>query len=313
MKVIILDTVHPVLLRGLEDMGAELVEDYESSKLEVMEKMAEYEGMIIRSRFPVDKDFLSKANNLKFIGRVGAGMENIDIPFAENKNILLISAPEGNRDAVGEHALGMLLMLANNLKRSDEEVRNGQWRREANRGFEIGGKTIGIIGYGNMGSAFAKKLAGFKVEILAYDKYKSGFANDKVKEVSLKELQERSDIVSLHIPQTEETIAMVNSEFINAFEKDFYIINTARGRVIETTALVQGLKDGKLKGACLDVLEYEKASFENMFSQELPEAFEYLINSDKVILSPHIAGWSHESNEKMAKVILEKIKIRLNR
>ncbi len=322
MKVLIIDTVDPILTDGLRGLGFELEEDYKSSKAEIMAKLPNYEGMVIRSRFPVDKTFIECGTSLRFIARVGAGMENIDIPFAESKNINLIKAPEGNRDAVGEHAIGMLLMLFNNLKRADAEVRNGQWRREANRGLEIQGKTVGIIGYGYMGSAFAEKLQGFGCKVLAYDKYKSGFGNVYVEETSLTDLQKYADIVSLHIPQSEETLGMVNSDFINAFAKPFYLVNTARGKSVKTADLVDALKSGKVLGACLDVLEYEKASFEDMFvevrprpsatpskgGQNMPAAFQYLIEAENVILSPHIAGWTIESNQKMAQTIVNKVK-----
>ena len=328
MKVLLIDTVDSSLSNGLRQMGFELEEDYTSPKEDIANKLSAYAGMVIRSRFPVDASFMEKGTNLKFIARVGAGMENIDIPFAESRGIHLIKAPEGNRDAVGEHAVGMLLMLFNNLKRADAEVRQGLWRREENRGLEIHGKTVGIIGYGYMGSAFAEKLKGFGCSILAYDKYKKGFGNEFVKEVSLEELQREADIVSLHIPQAPDTLGMVNESYINAFAKPFYLINTARGKSVITADLVKALKSGKILGACLDVLEYEKASFENMFSTissagggaqragvdssseiatSLPEAFQYLIQSNKVILSPHIAGWSIESNKKMAQVILDKV------
>ncbi len=320
MKVLLIDTVDPLLSEGLHKMGFELDEDYQSSKSEIEEKLAEYNGIVIRSRFPVDANFIGHGGNLKFIARVGAGMENIDIDFAESRNIHLIKAPEGNRDAVGEHAVGMLLMLFNNLKRADAEVRQGIWKREANRGLEIQGKTVGIIGYGYMGSAFAEKLRGFGCRVIAYDKYKTNFGNEWISEVSLDELQAAADIVSLHIPQTPETLAMVNSTFIEAFAKPFYLINTARGKSVKTEDLVKALKSGRILGACLDVLEYEKASFESMFVTSpvdtnkadkltrLPEPFQYIINSDKVILTPHVAGWSQESNKKMAQVILEKVK-----
>ena len=308
MKLLILDTVHPLLTEGLRQMGFQLEEDFVSPEERIMERLKGVGGIIIRSRFPVDAGFIEAAPDLRFIGRVGAGMENIDAEAARKMSVELISAPEGNRDAVGEHALGMLLMLLNNLHRADREVRTGDWRREANRGYELQGKTLGIIGYGNMGSAFAEKLYGFGTRIIAYDKYKSGFGNSKVREVSLGELKSEADVVSLHIPQTRESLGMVNDDFIESIGKAFYIINTARGRVVETAALVRGLKSGKIKGACLDVLEYEKSSFEDLFSADLPEDFRYLVESDKVVLSPHIAGWSHESNEKMARVILRKVR-----
>lgn len=317
MKILFIDTVDPLLREGLIDIGFEVDEDYQSTREEIMKKLPAYGGIVIRSRFPVDSDFMAKATNLKFIARVGAGMENIDMPFAKSRHIELLNAPEGNRDAVGEHAVGMLLMLFNNLKRADAEVRQGIWRREANRGIEIHGKTVGIIGYGNMGSAFAEKLKGFGCRVWAYDKYKKGFGDEWVREVKLEELQSETDIVSLHIPQTLETIGMVDKTFIDAFARPFYLINTARGKAVHTADLVEGLRSGKVLGACLDVLEYEKASFENMFSAEesdktsgssLPPAFQYLVEAQNVVLSPHIAGWSHESNRKMAEVILKKIK-----
>lgn len=308
MKVLVLDTVHPVLLQGLKELNYEIVEDYSSSKSEILPSMNEYFGLIVRSRFPIDLEFLKAGSQLKFIGRVGAGMENIDQVFAKELGIHLISAPEGNKDAVGEHAIGMILMLFNNLKRADLEVRQGIWKREQNRGLELSGKTIGLIGYGNMGSAFAQKLRGFDVEVLAYDKYKSGFSNDTVKEVSLAELKLNSDVLSLHIPQEPDTLGMVNDEFIDDFAKNFYLINTARGKSVNTRSLVKALESGKIKGACLDVLEFEKASFENMFDSEIPKEFQYLINSEKVVLSPHIAGWTIESNQKMAQTIIDKLK-----
>lgn len=308
MKVLFIDTVHPVLLEGIKGLNYNIVEDYSTSKSELLPKMKEYSGLVLRSRFPIDKEFLKTCTKLKFIGRVGAGMENIDIPFAQEMGIQLISAPEGNRDAVGEHALGMILMLFNKLKSADNEVRKGIWRREENRGLELNGKTIGIIGYGNMGSAFAEKLKGFGVGIMAYDKYKTGFGNENVKEVSLVELQRETDVLSLHIPQAPETIGMVDDDFINGFAKNFHLINTARGKSVNTKSLVNALEKGKIQGACLDVLEFEKSSFENMFDSKIPEEFEYLIASDKVLLSPHIAGWTIESKRKMAETIVEKLK-----
>ncbi len=308
MKVLVIDSVHQDLLQGLRDLNFEIIEDYSTSKEKLIPKLGEYNGLILRSRFPIDKDFLKAASNLKFIGRVGAGMENIDIPFAKKMGIHLLSAPEGNRDAVAEHAIAMILMLFNNLKRADDEVRNGIWRREENRGLELSGKTIGIIGYGNNGSAFAKKLMGFGSEVLAYDKYKKGFSNNIVREVELDELKMKADILSLHIPQNPETINMLNQEFIDGFSKDFYLINTARGKIVNTKALIEAIEKGKILGACLDVLEFEKSSFENMFDGEMPAEFQQLIKTEKVILSPHIAGWTQESKQKMAATIIQKLK-----
>lgn len=301
-----LDSNHPVLKKGLTDAGFEVEEDFRSPPGEVAKSLSEYQGIVVRSRFPISREFLSHGS-LNFIGRVGAGLENIDLKACNELGIEVFNAPEGNRDAVGEQAIGMLLSLFNNLKKADIEVRTGVWKREENRGYEIQGKTIGIIGYGNMGSAFAKKLSGFDARVIAYDKYKQGFCSKVVEEVSLSRLQEESDVISLHIPQTEETVHMVNENFIDACARPFYLINTARGSAVKTTSLVDGIKKGKIKGACLDVLEYEKSSFENLFSGQLPEAFDYLTKSENVVLSPHIAGWTHESNQKLAQVIVDKI------
>ena len=316
MKILHLDSNHSLLLNQLNDLGFNNDEDYTSSKDEIEAKIHLYDGIIIRSRFTIDKYFLDKATNLKFIGRVGAGLENIDCEYAESKNVYLIAAPEGNRNAVGEHSLGMLLSLFNKLNKADKEVRNGKWLREDNRGIELDGKTVGLIGYGNMGKSFAKKLRGFDVEVLCYD-IKPNVGNENCKQVSLQELQEKADVLSLHIPQTELTMNMVNSDFINQFKKPFWLINTARGKSVITKDLVTGLESGKVLGAGLDVLEYEKKSFENLFQKnvasstvEMPEAFEYLIKSEKVILSPHVAGWTIESKEKLAQTIVDKIKVK---
>lgn len=314
MKILHLDSNHPLLINQLNDLGFINHEDFTASKSEIEAKIEDYDGIIIRSRFTIDKTFLDAAINLKFIGRVGAGLENIDCDYAEEKGVYLISAPEGNRNAVGEHALGMLLSLFNKLNKADKEVRQGKWLREDNRGLELDGKTVGIIGYGNMGKAFAKKLKGFDVEVLCYD-IKPNVEDENAKQVSLKELQEKTDVLSLHTPQTPLTLNMVNKDFINSFKKSFWLINTARGKSVVTQDLVEALKSGKIVGAGLDVLEYEKSSFENLFKssgasgeKEMPTAFEYLINSDCVLLSPHVAGWTVESNIKLAQTIVDKIK-----
>ena len=307
MKILHLDTNHSLLINQLNDLGFQNDEDYTSSKEDIEAKIHDYDGFIIRSRFSIDKAFLDKATNLKFIGRVGAGLENIDCDYAEQKGIALIAAPEGNRNAVGEHSLGMLLSLFNKLNKADAEVRDGKWLREANRGIELDGKTVGLIGYGNMGKAFAKKLRGFDVEVICYD-IKDNVGDDNCTQVSLQELQEKADVLSLHIPETPLTINMINAEFINGFKKSFWLINTARGKSVVTKDLVSSLKSGKISGAGLDVLEYEKSSFENLFSTEMPEAFQYLINSENVLLSPHVAGWTVESKEKLAQTIVDKIK-----
>ena len=308
MKILHLDTNHPLMLNQLNDLGFTNEEDYTSSKEEIEAKIHLYDGFIIRSRFSIDKHFLDKAKNLKFIGRVGAGLENIDCDYARTKNIELIAAPEGNRNAVGEHSLAMLLSLFNKLNKADKEVRNGKWLREENRGIELDGKTVGLIGYGNMGKSFAKKLRGFDVKVLCYD-LKNNVGDENCTQVSLKELQEKSDILSLHTPQTDLTKNMINANFINSFKKNFWLINTARGSAVVTKDLVAGLQSGKVLGAGLDVLEYEKSSFENLFSDvKMPEAFQYLIDTDNVILSPHVAGWTIESKEKLAQTIIDKIK-----
>jgi D-3-phosphoglycerate dehydrogenase len=307
MKILHLDTNHSLLISQLNNLRFTNHEDYTSSKEEIEAKIHDYDGIILRSRFTIDKQFLDAAKNLKFIGRVGAGLENIDCDYAESKGITLIAAPEGNRNAVGEHALGMLLSLFNKLNKADAEVRAGKWLREANRGIELDGRTVGLIGYGNIGKAFAKKLRGFDVEVLCYD-IKDSVGDANAKQVSLKEFQEKVDVVSLHTPQTLLTLNMINSEFINAFKKPFWFVNTARGKSVVTSDLVSAIKSGKILGAGLDVLEYEKASFENLFSTEMPEAFQYLIQSQNVILSPHVAGWTAESKEKLAQTIVEKIK-----
>jgi D-3-phosphoglycerate dehydrogenase len=308
MKILHLDTNHALLLKQLSELGFTNDEDYTSSKKEIEAKINLYDGCIIRSRFSIDKAFLDKATNLKFIGRVGAGLENIDCDYAVTKNIELIASPEGNRNAVGEHSLAMLLSLFNKLNKADKEVRNGIWLREENRGIELDGKTVGLIGYGNMGKSFAKKLRGFDVNVLCYD-IKPGVSDVNCKQVSLSELKERVDVLSLHTPQNQDTKNMINTGFINGFKKNFWLINTARGTSVVTKDLVESLKAGKILGAGLDVLEYEKTSFENLFSDDkMPEAFKYLINSENVILSPHVAGWTIESKGKLAQTIVDKIK-----
>ena len=308
MKILHLDTNHPILIEQLNSLGFTNDEDYTSSKAEVIAKIHLYDGLIIRSRFSIDASFLEKAKNLKFIGRVGAGLENIDCSYAKNNGITLIAAPEGNRNAVGEHCLGMLLSLFNKLNKANGEIKKGQWLREENRGVELDGKTIGIIGYGNMGKSFAKKLRGFDVEVLCYD-LKPNISDDCCKQVSLREFQQKVDVLSLHTPQTELTRNMVNTNFIQSFKKNFWFLNTARGTSVVTKDLVIALKSGKILGAGLDVLEYEKASFENLFTNDnIPKAFQYLINLNNVLLSPHVAGWTIESKEKLAQTIVDKIK-----
>ena len=307
MKILHIDGNHPLLKAQLQEAGHLNEDDFTSSKQEVEAKIHDYDGIVIRSRFKIDRAFLDKAINLKFIARVGAGLESIDCEYATAKGVHLIAAPEGNRNAVAEHALGMLLSLFNNLNKANAEVKSGKWLRESNRGYELDGKTVGIIGYGNMGKAFAKKLRGFDAEVLCYD-IKENVGDENARQVSLEELQLKADVLSLHIPWTPETDRMVNIPFIESFAKAFWLINTARGKSVVTDDLVSALQLGKILGAGLDVLEYEKLSFEHLFTDgEIPPAFQYLINADNVILSPHIAGWTFESHAKLAQVIVDKI------
>lgn len=308
IKILHIDSNHPIMMEQLQQAGFTNHEDFTSSKAEIEAKIQDYQGIVIRSRFKIDRTFLDKAANLQFIARVGAGLESIDCDYALSKNIQLIAAPEGNRNAVAEHSLGMILSLFNNLNQADSEIKSGHWNREKNRGHELDGKTVGIIGYGNMGKSFAKKLRGFEVEVLCYDILEN-VGDENAKQVSLEELQQKTDVLSLHIPWTPETDKMVNVDFINAFAKPFWIINTSRGKNIVTADLVEAMKTKKILGAGLDVLEYEKLSFETLFQdKETPEAFQYLLNAKNAILTPHIAGWTFESHQRLAQVIVDKIK-----
>lgn len=306
MKILHLDQNHPILLEQLEQAGFSNTEEYVASKEEIEKIISKYDGIVIRSRFKIDKSFLDAAKKLKFIARVGAGLESIDIPYAEKKGVKLFAAPEGNRNAVGEHTLGLLLALFNKLNAADQSVKSGHWQREAHRGIELDGKTVGLIGYGNMGKAFAKKLKGFDCTVLCYD-LKEEVGDRNATQVALKTLQEMADVVSLHTPWTPLTDNMVNSEFIEAFQKPFWLLNTARGKSVVTKDVVSALESGKILGAGLDVLEYEKLSFETLFSEEMPSEFKKLLSFNNVILTPHVAGWTVESNLKLAQTIAEKI------
>jgi len=307
MKILFIDSNHPVLHETLQKAGHTCDLNYLWTKDQIINNIHLYDGLVIRSRIKITKEIIDKATQLKFIARAGAGMENIDVIYAESKGISCLHAPEGNRDAVGEHAIGMLLSLFNNLCRANKEIREGKWNREGNRGIELTGKTVGIIGYGNMGSSFAEKLKGFGVKILVFDKYKNNFGTDRIIETSLNHIFDEADIISLHTPLTDETHYLINTNLINNFKKNIYIINTARGKCLNTLDLVKGIQSGKVSGACLDVLEYEDTSFENLHTTTLPEPFQYLMQSEKVMLSPHIGGWTHESNEKIAKILAAKI------
>lgn len=304
MRILLLDTNHPLIEQQLSEKGFVFDADYTSGYDEVLEKIHHYEGIIIRSRIPLDKNFLTKASHLKFIARVGAGMENIDIETAEKLGIKLINSPEGNRDSVAEHVVGMLLILMNRLFIASNEVKNGIWKREENRGDELLGKTFGIIGYGNMGKATAKRLSGFGVEVIFHD-ILPNLSDEFATQVSLEELQRRADILSLHIPLTDKTHYLIDEDFISKMEKNFYFVNTARGKNLKTKALVQAIESGKILGACLDVLEYEKSSFENLETEN--QDLKYLLDSEKVIVTPHIGGWTHQSKIKLAEIIVNKI------
>ncbi|SIT17226.1 D-3-phosphoglycerate dehydrogenase [Chryseobacterium ureilyticum] len=304
MKILLLDKNHPLITEQLLAKKFILEEDFTSTYDEVCDKINNYDGIIIRSRIPLDKNFLEKGKNLKFIARVGAGMENIDIPVAESLGIQLINSPEGNRDSVAEHVVGMLLVIMNRLFIASQEVKNGIWKREENRGDELLGKTVGLIGYGNMGKATAKRLSGFGCKVIFHD-ILPNLSDEFATQVTLDELKQSAEVLSLHIPLTSETNYLVDEIFISEMKNDFYFVNTARGKNVKTKSLVEALKSGKVKGACLDVLEYEKSSFENLETEN--EDLKYLLESEKAIVTPHIAGWTHQSKEKLAQFIVDKI------
>ncbi len=307
MTVYFIDTVHESLWNTLDEKGFSCVDYSKKNIEELIESAPQCQGIVIRSRFKLSPDILTHFPNLKFIARSGAGLENIDLEYCERNGIKVYNSPEGNKTAVAEHTIGMILSLFNHLKRGDTEVKQALWNREKNRGLELEGKTVGIIGYGNMGSAFAKRLQGFDCNVLAYDKYKSNFGNDLVKEVSLEELKERAKIVSLHIPISEETNYYVDVDFISGCRNPFYLINTARGNHVSISDLLEALDSGKILGACLDVLEYEKFNFETIHSSNLPKEWKDLINRDNVLFSPHVAGWTNESYVKLSTFLADKI------
>ena len=306
MKILHLDTTHPFLEKELEKIGFDNHLDFDSLKLDL--ELSDYFGIIIRSRISIDKDFIDKCKNLKFIARIGSGTENIDVDYAKQKGIQIISTPEGNSNAVGEHALGMLLSLLNNINSSDNEVQKGTWNRESNRGTELKDKTIGLIGYGNTGKSFAKKLIGFDLNTIYYDIKK--IKKDKyANPVSLNYLKNNADIISLHTSITKESIGLIDNNFIESCAKPFWLINTSRGNCVVVDDLIKGLKIGKVLGAGLDVIEFEKKSFEKLSVNENDQSsLNYLNNSSNTILTPHIAGWTHESKIELVKVALEKIK-----
>lgn len=301
-RLLIVDDIHPVFMEKLQ--RAEIAFDYcpTISRMEAVERIAGYTGLIIRSKFKVDTAFLDAAPNLRVIGRGGAGMDNIDEAYAAEKGITLVNAPEGNRDAVGEHLIGMLLSLMNHLNRADAEVRNGLWRREENRGLELGGRTVGLIGYGNNGQAMARKFSGFGVTVLAYDKYKTGFSDAHATESDLETILQQADVLSLHIPLTDETRGMINDTFLRGFRKPIFFLNGARGEIVEMNAVLRALDEGRVLGAAFDVLPEEK--FPDLARQDW---FVSLIKRDNVILSPHVAGWTVESYFKIADILADKV------
>jgi len=304
MKILIIDQMHESIVPLLEEKGYEVHYRPDIDREGILQILSDYEGLVIRSKTPIDRDLLVKGINLKFVARAGAGLDNIDLEYLEQNAIALYSAPEGNRDAVAEHALGMLLALFNHLIQSDSQVRRGVWDREGNRGEELCGKTVGIFGFGNMGTAFAQRLKGFGVQVLAYDKYKKGFGNEFVQECSFETIQEKADVLSIHVPLTEDTKGFFTTDIINGFNKPFYLINTARGEVVSFETLNEGLQKGKLKGAVLDVLEKEKLQ---TFTFAEKKSFERLTGFKQVLFSPHVAGWSKESYYKINEVLVAKI------
>lgn len=299
------------MIDALRKKGFVCDEDYTSSKQEIQKKLHHYHAVVIRSRFLIDREFIDAGKQLQCIARAGAGMENINVAYAGSKGITCVHAPEGNRVAVAEHALGMLLALMNNFRRADAEVRNAIWKREENRGTELTGKTVGIIGYGNTGSAFAKVLQGFDVTVLAYDKFKTGFGSGYTRESSHEEIFQKADVISFHVPLTAETKKMVNEKYLSSFAKPVWLLNTSRGPVVDTAALMNAIEKNQVIGAGLDVLEFESVSFENLSADQLPEAFQKLRASDRVLLSPHVAGWTHESHVKIAQYLADKIAVAL--
>lgn len=308
MRILITDNTHPILFERLKAAGHECRVWTECTYDTLLAEVKDYDALVVRSKIIIDRNFIDHARHLRCIGRVGAGMETIDVDYAESVGIRCLNSPEGNRDAVGEHATGLLLALADKIAVADSEVRQGLWRREANRGFEIKGRTVGIIGCGNMGSAFAQRLQGFECGIIAYDKYKpAGYAPSYVEEVSLAELQRRADIVSLHVPLTDETHYMVDSDFIKAFDHPFYLINTSRGAVVKTADLAAAIEQGSVLGAAMDVIEYEDMSKDGLDLDTMPADFRYLLQSPRTVMTPHVAGWTVESKYKLAAVLADKM------
>ena len=303
-KVLIIDKMHESIFEMLKQVGCSAEYRPDAKREEVEEIVGEYEVLFLRSKLTVDEALLQRAPKLKIIGRAGAGVDQLDVEALERRGIYLINAPEGNRDAVAEHAVGMLLALLNHLRRADAQVRQSIWDREGNRGIELAGKTVGIIGYGFMGQAFARRLMGFNCRLLAYDKYRKDFNDGIVQESSLEQLFEEAEVVSLHVPLNEDNRGLMDVNYLGRFKKDIFLINTARGELLPLKDLIEQIKNGKVRGAALDVLENEKL---HHLSLEEKENFDYLVQSDRVLLSPHVAGWTHESYQKINTVLVEKL------
>ncbi|MFQ3579623.1 MAG: NAD(P)-dependent oxidoreductase [Bacteroidales bacterium] len=305
--ILIIDEVHPIVFELFDAHNIGYDYNPKLKREELLAIIENYEGIILRSKIKADKEVIDCGKKLKIIGRTGSGMETIDIDYAQSKGITCLNSPEGNRDAVAEHVIGMLLTLINNINKADKEVRAKIWDREGNRGMEMKGKTFGIIGFGNIGSVLAKKLSGFEMNILAYDKYKTGFSTDYVKETNFETLVKQSDFISFHVPQTPETIYMANEQFFENCKTGVIVINSSRGKVLKTEALVQALEQNKISGAALDVLEYESFDFRDFLTDEMPPAFNYIVNHPKVVFTPHVAGWTIESKYKLSEVMAQKI------
>ncbi|MBK7338877.1 MAG: hydroxyacid dehydrogenase [Saprospirales bacterium] len=306
-KVLFLNKPHPLLPERLEAIGIICEEDLHSSESELEDRIGDYFGIVLRSRISLGRDLISRAKNLRFIAREGVGLEHIDTDFAESQGIAVLISPEGSKDTVAEHTLGLLLSLLNNLSRADRQLREGQWIREANRGVEVKGKTVGLLGYGNMGAAVAKKLQGFDARVIAYDKYKSNYGDAYARAVSLEQLHDETDLFSIHIPYSPANHYFIDGAFLERFRKPIYLINTARGMVLNTADLVEQLRKGKVLGAALDVIEYEEGSFDRIRPGDWPAPMKYLLEADNVVLNPHIAGWSFESKKAHAEVLAFKI------
>lgn len=302
-KILIVDDLHPAFKEEAQKLGYQCRDEPLFTRNQALQNLADVQGLVIRTKFNVDREIIDAAPNLRFIARAGAGMDNVDEEYARSRGIICINAPEGNRDAVAEHAIGLLLSLMNNLRKGDREIRNGIWDREGNRGWELKGKTVAIIGYGNTGQAMARKLSGFEVEVIAFDKYKTGYSDAYVKEMSMEQIVKYADVLSFHIPLTRETRQMVDEEYLFHFKKPIFLLNTSRGEIVNTEAVLRKIAEGKILGAGLDVLEAEK--FPALAEQPW---FDQLVNNDRVVLSPHVAGWTMESYRKISEVLAEKLK-----